>query len=363
MAGNAFLARLGKQKQNRTVVETENGTTAFIQGGAIMEIPLDQIEEDPNQPRSNENVGFSEEVLQGLADSIAANGLLQPISVHKNPDKDGFFIINHGARRFRAMKLTGADKIKAIVDEDFNEQKQLIENLQRENLSLAEIVQSLATIKTRFKTATELAKAVGKSNAWVSQMLALSKLPPSLQTLLNEGKCQDQMVLIGLNKLIEEHPAEVADFIEEGILTRTALKALQQEIDDQKEAEAAARATEDEAESTDSEEEERQGTPQEFSTAENVNFSTAENSDEVDSGDVHHQHETDVRDEENDDHAAASADEDDAEEAYEDEEVIHSSGIITFQGRRAHLVLNKPIEIVFEDTGERSAVYLTPEEI
>lgn len=351
MAGNAFLARLGKQKQQRTAVETASGTTAFIQGGAIMEIPLDHIEEDPNQPRTNTNFGFSDEVLQGLADSIAANGLLQPISVHKNPEKDGYFIINHGARRFRAMKLTGADKIKAIVDEDFNEQKQLIENLQRENLSLAEIVQSLASIKTRFKTATELAKAVGKSNAWVSQMLALSKLPPALQKLLDEGKCQDQMVLIGLNKLMDEHPAEVEDFIAEGVMTRTALKALQQEIDDQKAAEEAAAMADDEDDEPAADDSEENEQSENISAAEKKSSAVHETS--ADESDVSDEDEEATEAEENGDHTAFDAD---------NADVVLSTGSFVVNGRRAYLVLDKPIDVVFED-GERTSIYLTPEDI
>ena len=120
MAKNAFLTRLAKRADQRQTVKTETGNVEILTGKAVLEIPLEKISEDPTQPRTEDNAGFSEEAIGGLADSITANGLLQPISVHTDPDKPGHYIINHGARRYRAMLKTGKKTISAIVDDDYS---------------------------------------------------------------------------------------------------------------------------------------------------------------------------------------------------------------------------------------------------
>ena len=86
---------------------------------------LDLIEEDPNQPRNE----FDPVTLQELADTIRLRGVKTPISVHPNLQKDGYFIINHGARRFRASILAGKESIPAFIDSDYTQSDQLIENL------------------------------------------------------------------------------------------------------------------------------------------------------------------------------------------------------------------------------------------
>ena len=134
MAKNAFLTQLGKRTATRTAVKNQDGNVQLVSGKAILEIPLERISEDPTQPRTTDNDGFSEEAISGLADTIVANGLLQPISVHADPNKPGFYIINHGARRFRASKKAGLPTIAAIVDEDYSQQKQLIENLHHDRI-------------------------------------------------------------------------------------------------------------------------------------------------------------------------------------------------------------------------------------
>jgi hypothetical protein len=63
-----------------------------------LNIDLDLIDEDPNQPRKDNNPGFSEESLNELAETIRSRGVKSPISIHNNPDDPGRYIINHGAR-------------------------------------------------------------------------------------------------------------------------------------------------------------------------------------------------------------------------------------------------------------------------
>ena len=104
-----------------------------------MQIPLSLIDEDPNQPRTADNPGFSAESLKELADTIRLRGVKTPISVRNNPQARGRYIINHGARRTRASLLAGKTTIPGFVDNDYSNADQVLENLQRNELTPREI--------------------------------------------------------------------------------------------------------------------------------------------------------------------------------------------------------------------------------
>lgn len=338
MAKNAFLTRLAKRSDQRQTVKTETGNVEILTGKAVLEIPLEKISEDPTQPRTEENAGFSEEAIGGLADSITANGLLQPISVHTDPNKPGHYIINHGARRYRAMLKTGKKTISAIVDDDYSQQKQLIENLQRENLSMPEIVESLAKIRPLFASQRELAKAVGKSDAWIAQMLVLTKLNPEINELMTSGKCQDTLVLNQLQKLSKDNPDAAHEFIEQGNYSRGALETFKKSL---------------------IEEEEETSTVETPETPETPETAVADIP-----GEKRVNIEPDVV-------STVETKKEDTEEEAEPEEKdtptrpVHyelSSFEFEFDGRKARLVLNRPVLIQFDD-GTVKAVQLTGEDI
>jgi hypothetical protein len=102
-------------------------------------LALSLIDEDPMQPRTKENPGFSGPSLSELAASIALRGVKTPISVRDNPGMPGRFIVNHGARRVRASRLAENGTIPAFVDNDYNEADQVVENLHRNALTAREI--------------------------------------------------------------------------------------------------------------------------------------------------------------------------------------------------------------------------------
>jgi len=110
---------------------------------ALLDLALHLIDEDPGQPRREDNPGFSEEKLNELAKSITRRGVKTPISVHDNPEQLGRFIINHGARRFRASKIAGKATIPAHVDNDYTRTDQLTENLLREGNTPLEIATAI----------------------------------------------------------------------------------------------------------------------------------------------------------------------------------------------------------------------------
>jgi ParB family chromosome partitioning protein len=175
-----------------------------------MDLPLDLISEDPHQPRTKDNPGFSSESLTELADTIRLRGVKTPISVRENPEASGFFIINHGARRARASKLAGKSSIPAFIDNDYNEADQVIENLQRNDLTPREIADFIGRELAKGKQKGEIAKELGKSASFVSQHVTLLDLPDPIAAAFNSGRCRDVTVINELVTAHKKRPQEVA---------------------------------------------------------------------------------------------------------------------------------------------------------
>lgn len=136
--------------------------------GGAAELALDLIDEDPHQPRSERNPGFSTTSLAEMAASIRLRGVKTPISVRENRNLPGRFIINHGARRFRASRLAGKKTIPAFVDNDYNEADQVVENLQRNELTAREIADYIGRELAKGMKKGEIAIANSKSPAFVT---------------------------------------------------------------------------------------------------------------------------------------------------------------------------------------------------
>jgi len=152
------------------------------------EIPLDNITPNPLQPR----LEFNEESLAELAESIKAQGVLQPIIVVPNPE--GGFMLIAGERRWRAAKLAGLSEIPAIIlKRELSKEEllfvSLVENLQREDLDPVEEAQAYKALMEKFNlTQDEIAKRVGKSRPAIANALRILKLPEQILKLLKERK-------------------------------------------------------------------------------------------------------------------------------------------------------------------------------
>ncbi|MBR3131032.1 ParB/RepB/Spo0J family partition protein [Candidatus Saccharibacteria bacterium] len=142
----------------------------------LLEIPLDKIIRDDDQPRKK----FDPEAIQSLANSIKANGVLQPIVVVR--EGVGYQIVA-GERRYRAAKLAGLDTIPAIVrtlDAQNRLELSVIENAQREDLNAIELATAYAKLKSQFNlSAKEISERIGKSETSVTNTLRLLNLPDS----------------------------------------------------------------------------------------------------------------------------------------------------------------------------------------
>ena len=150
----------------------------------IVEIKVSELRSNPYQPRQT----FDQEKLVELANSIKEFGVLEPIIVTKSIK--GYEIVA-GERRTKACELVGIETIPAII-KDFSDEEMmqiaLLENIQRENLSAIEEAEAYNNlIKALNITQEELAKKIGKSRSYVTNMLGLLTLPESVKYEILHG--------------------------------------------------------------------------------------------------------------------------------------------------------------------------------
>ncbi|MCE5393124.1 MAG: ParB/RepB/Spo0J family partition protein [Acidithiobacillus sp.] len=154
--------------------------------GSLRQIPLDLIQRGRYQPRRR----FDEQSLAELADSVRAEGVLQPILVRAIAD--GRYEILAGERRWRAAQMVGLTEIPALVREASDQQALaigIIENIQREDLDPLEEAAALQRLLTEFSLSHEaLAAALGRSRAAISNQLRLLRLDPELAPMLADGR-------------------------------------------------------------------------------------------------------------------------------------------------------------------------------
>ena len=155
-------------------------------GSALLEIPVTNIQPNPNQPRSH----FDEEELSSLTASIRAVGVLQPVLVRVLAE-DQYELIA-GERRWRAARRAGLHTIPALVrtiDDLGSVEQALIENLHRVDLNPMEEAGAYQQLIEDFSlTHEQIAGRVGRSRAAISNTLRLFQLPPSIQRLVVQGQ-------------------------------------------------------------------------------------------------------------------------------------------------------------------------------
>lgn len=156
-----------------------------VKAEEIIEIPLSELRVNPYQPRKT----FDEDALKELSLSIQEHGVFQPIIVKRSIK--GYDIIA-GERRVRASRMAGLETIPAIVRSFTDEQMMeiaLLENLQRENLNAIEEAEAYQLMLDQMDiTQDELAKKVGKSRSYITNLLGILRLPDSVKDMVITGK-------------------------------------------------------------------------------------------------------------------------------------------------------------------------------
>ena len=154
----------------------------------LKNLKIIEVEPNRDQPRKR----FDQEALEELASSIQEYGLIQPIVVTQ---KDGYYSIIAGERRWRASKLAGLKEIPAIIredDEKINSEISLIENMQREDLNPVEKAIGIRTLMNNYgMSQEEVAKKLGKGRSTVANWIRVLNLEPRVLEMAKEGKISE----------------------------------------------------------------------------------------------------------------------------------------------------------------------------
>lgn len=152
----------------------------------LTEVPVDQIEVNPRQPRK----AMDPAALEELASSVRAAGVIQPVLVRPMPG--GGWQLIAGERRWRAARIAGLDRIPAIVREVTDAESlelALVENLLREDLNPMEEAEAYQQILREFSwTQEQLAQRLGRDRSTIANALRLLRLPPEVQGDLRAGR-------------------------------------------------------------------------------------------------------------------------------------------------------------------------------
>jgi ParB family transcriptional regulator, chromosome partitioning protein len=208
---SALLADNPSSIDSESVKLSPSVSENHLPGDYLLEVDIDLIETNPEQPRTK----FREEKLEELAQSIRTNGLVQPVLVRKI--ENGRYQLVAGERRWRASQKAGLHKISAIVRNISNSgllELALVENIQRQELTPIEEAQAYQRlINTLEITQDEVSRRVGKDRSSIANYLRLLKLPELIQEMLEDEKLSmgHARALLGLDSV--EHQKKLANDI------------------------------------------------------------------------------------------------------------------------------------------------------
>lgn len=196
--------------------------------GGVTMLRLADIEPRKGQPRKV----FEPEALSQLADSISANGVIQPIIVRKA--KGGFYEIIAGERRWRASKMAGLTEVPVVImdtDDRKTAELSLIENIQRENLNPVEEANAYKILLQNFDLTQEtLAKRVGKSRSAITNSMRLLELPDEVLKMLSDGEISAGHARAILGLVDKSETVDVAETVEEKGLSVRATEELVRKV-------------------------------------------------------------------------------------------------------------------------------------
>ncbi|NBC34728.1 MAG: ParB/RepB/Spo0J family partition protein [Alphaproteobacteria bacterium] len=190
-------------------------------------VPIDLLVPNPFQPRRS----FDEAALEGLAESIRAQGIIQPILVRRRADTPEHYEIVAGERRWRAAQQAQLHDVPVVVREVSDTealQLALIENVQRQDLGPLEEAEGYHRLIAEFGHTQEvLGRAVGKSRSHIANTIRLRELPDPVKALVNDGKLSagHARALLGAGD-----PVALAErIVDKGLTVRDVEAAVRQE--------------------------------------------------------------------------------------------------------------------------------------
>lgn len=211
--------------------------------GQMVDVPVEYLQRGKYQPRRD----MHEEALQELAESIKAQGVMQPIVIR--PIGVDRYEIIAGERRWRACQLAGLEKIPAIIRDVPDEAAvamALIENIQREDLNVVEEAVALKRLQDEFTlTHQEVADAVGKSRTAVSNILRLLNLCTEVRMMLERGDLEMGHARCLLSLAEDQQRLLARQIVAKGLSVRQAEALVRNAQEEQKEQKAPARVSAD----------------------------------------------------------------------------------------------------------------------
>ena len=176
--GRGLATLLGDAHQGTGITGMSSGQT----------VPVDKVWPNPMQPRRD----FDAQSLEELTESIREKGIVQPLIVRPDPERDGGYMIVAGERRWRAAQQAQLHDIPVVVRELSDTESlecALVENIQRSDLNPMEEAFAYRQLMDRFgHTQEKLSAAVGKSRSFIANLLRLLNLPDDVQQLVRDGR-------------------------------------------------------------------------------------------------------------------------------------------------------------------------------
>jgi ParB family chromosome partitioning protein len=222
--GRGFSALVGDGHSVESVTEV----TEEEKRNALQMLPVDRVRRGRYQPRRH----FDPDALQELADSISAQGMVQPVVVR--PVDDGFELIA-GERRWRAAQIAGLQEMPGVVRELEDQAAAaiaLIENIQREDLNPLEEARAIARLVEDFElTHQQVSEAVGRSRASVSNLLRLQELDDNVKELVETGHLEmgHARALLGLKG--DRQRALARQVADRGLTVRATEQLVKRELE------------------------------------------------------------------------------------------------------------------------------------
>jgi ParB family transcriptional regulator, chromosome partitioning protein len=201
-----------------------------VLAGAAKELPIEAVAPSRDQPRKR----FDPELLEQLAASIRAQGIIQPIVVSplaRESDEGARYVIIAGERRWRAAQLAGLHTVPVVVRDSDEQQRlelALVENLQRAELNPIEEARAFAELMSiRGYTQEALAERVGKDRSTVANAIRLLRLPEKVQEMLRDARLSmgHARALLGL-----ERESEIAELAHEAVRGSWSVRAVERAV-------------------------------------------------------------------------------------------------------------------------------------
>ena len=206
--GKGLSALLPQRPAPDVPASSQAQTPPPDQRGTVREVSIADIDPNPLQPRSQ----FDQTRIGELAESIKANGIIQPLIVRRHRER---FQLVAGERRLRAARVAGLTRVPVVI-QDFADdqllQLALIENIQREDLNPIETAQAFERLANDLNlTHEEIAHRTGKDRTTITNLLRLLRLPESIQLLLAERRLHMGHARAILGVPNEERQIEIAN--------------------------------------------------------------------------------------------------------------------------------------------------------